>query len=176
MNKLDLTDEIYGDWEVLYEAEQRGCNRVWFCRCKCGIEKEVYQNALRSGESSRCIECYNLLKQQGTYTSKYGIEHIFYKPAAAILDRCYNTKHSRFKDWGGRGIKVYNKWLNSPSKIVEYLDTLWFKQFGHKDFSLYGINANQYSIDRINNDKDYTPGNLRFATKSEQQLNNRRTI
>ena len=75
----------------------------------------------------------------------------------AMKQRCNNPKSPRYKDYGGRGIKICKEWNND------------FAQF-YKDM---GIRPPDHSIDRIDNDGDYTPDNCRWATKS-QQIRNRR--
>lgn len=77
--------------------------------------------------------------------------------------RCYNKSHSRYKDWGGRNIKVCERWnKENPKGFENYF----------KDLELLGPRPDSsYTIDRINNDKDYFPDNIRWADKKEQRLN-----
>lgn len=71
--------------------------------------------------------------------------------------RCYNTQHPRYPDWGGRGVQVCERWRNS------------YEDF-EKDM---GYRPENTSLDRINNDGDYEPGNCRWATRSKQAFNSR---
>jgi len=87
-------------------------------------------------------------------------EHIHYRCWSNIVQRCYNENDANFKHYGGRGITMSNEFRNSSALFCAYLDSLpgW---------------APGMSIDRIDNDRGYERGNLRWATK-KQQANNRR--
>lgn len=73
-----------------------------------------------------------------------------------MKDRCLNSKHKAYKYYGGRGIKVCDRWLNSFENFI--LD------MGKKP-------APELSLERIENDGNYEPGNCRWATSKEQRLN-----
>lgn len=79
---------------------------------------------------------------------------------ANMKDRCYNPSSEDYKNYGGRGIKVCERWLNSFENFYE--------DMGEKPWSKL-----LYSLDRINNDGNYEPSNCRWATV-KQQVNNRR--
>ncbi len=87
-----------------------------------------------------------------------------YKKWASIKTRCYNENDHNYKKYGARDIKMHDSWLNNPAAFCEYIQGL--------DNYPVGFNHN-ITIDRINNDKDYEPGNLKWSTKSEQALNRR---
>jgi hypothetical protein len=87
-----------------------------------------------------------------------------YKTWAHMVQRCTNPKHKSFKDYGGRGIKVCKEWLHSFGNFLAYL----------KANNMYPKPAGT-SIDRPNNDGHYEPGNIRWATKSQQNYNQRRS-
>lgn len=79
-----------------------------------------------------------------------------------MMARCYNPKHSQYKDYGGRSIWVYWEWYDSPEHYVNYVREV----LGPKP-------SKSHTVDRIDNDEGYVPGNLRWASKKQQQ-NNRR--
>ncbi len=80
---------------------------------------------------------------------------------SAAIKRCTDPGHRFWKNYGGRGIKVHKKWIDRPELFIEYLSTLE----GHDDPELI--------LDREDNNGDYKPGNLRFVTKLESNLNRR---
>lgn len=89
------------------------------------------------------------------------INPIEYSAWQGIKSRCYNINNSRYKDYGGRGIIVCDRWLNNFSNFLEDL--------GKKP-------GNEYSLERINNDGNYCLENCKWATKKEQNNNKRDNI
>lgn len=161
--------DFYGNWTVIGGPKKGPYGRImWLCRCKCGKEKLVYEYSLNSGKSKGCRSCSNVGKRYERATSEFSrkFSHVspkvrekLRKAAWSAIDRCTNENHPRYADWGGRGIAV---WFSDKVSFFEYLLTL----DGHDDFSLV--------LDRIDNDKNYEPGNLRFVTKSESEKNRRK--
>ncbi len=83
----------------------------------------------------------------------------------AIKFRTSNPKSNSYDDYGARGIKMHEAWVNDPRAFIEYVSAL--PRFAERD--IIGL-----SLDRINNDGNYEPGNLRWATREEQYANSRR--
>lgn len=81
-----------------------------------------------------------------------------------MRSRCTNPNSTGYKNWGGRGIKVCDEWLNSFDAFYDYVSKL--PHFGEKGRQL----------DRINNDGNYEPNNVRWATRSEQMRNSRNCL
>lgn len=77
------------------------------------------------------------------------------------MNRCYNPSHQSYPNYGGRGIRVDMAW-HSVENYINYVD------------SVLGPCPTGYTLDRINNDASYGPGNVRWATHSEQALNRRK--
>lgn len=78
-----------------------------------------------------------------------------------MKDRCTNPNFAQHKDYGGRGIKVCDEWINSFIAYYNFVSKL----------PNYGVKG--YTLDRINNDKGYYPSNVKYSTWSEQQSNKR---
>jgi len=156
--KIDLTGQKFGRLTVISEAEKRGYERMWLCRCECGVEKEIMQDNLRGGHTQSC-GCFHK-EQVAKKASKHGMAndpiHILWR---SINDRCKPTnKHT--KDYYDRNIHVCDSWKNSFWSFY-----WWCKFSGYKK----GL-----QIDRKNNDKGYSPDNCRFVTNRQNSLNKRR--
>lgn len=157
---IDLTGQIFGRLKVLehFKIVDRSGKRVrtkWRCKCECGNITDVAGSSLRSGNTKSC-GC--LHKEKMSILKKiHGLRHSSeYYSWSAMRSRCSNPKNIRYKNYGGRGIKVCDEWLND---FVQY-----YKDMGPKP-------SPKHSIDRINNDGDYEPRNCRWATRNEQQRN-----
>lgn len=161
----------YGKWTVLKDlgtkqvGYYKGYNgkkyplrqRFLLVKCKCGKILERAFNSISSGASKGCNGCHIRIKQitHGlTYSAEYNIWH-------GMKQRCNNPNSGKFNDYGGRGIKVCKRWLNSFENF--------YKDMGKRP-------SKYHSIDRINNDGNYTPANCRWATKKQQQNNRRKSI
>jgi len=157
---IDLTGRRFGKLFVLgIAARVNGKRPMWICRCDCGRTKTILGNSIRSGKTKSCgcfIFSFNQLKvvHGMSKTSEY-------KTWGKMKDRCYNKNNDRYHDYGGRGIKVCDRWLESFENFL--LD------MGKKPTS-------RHSLDRVNNNEDYSPENCRWATGIEQARNKRKTL
>lgn len=128
----------------------------WECVCDCGKTHWCLQSNLRSGGTKSC-GC--LHKEQ---SSKRLLKHNMsnrpeYQAWACMKDRCYNRKSRDYRNWGGRGIRVYIEWYRS------------FEWFYHD----MGPRPDGCSLERVNNEGHYNPGNCKWATRLEQSRNRR---
>jgi len=158
--KFNLSKQVFGKLTALREAGRtKDLQVLWLCRCECGKTTKVRASSLKKGRTRSC-GCF---RREWTikHRTKHGYARVGMKgPEYTIwLDmrkRCYKAYSNVYKYYGGRGIKVCDRWLDSFENF--------FFDMGKKP-------TNKHSIGRINNDGDYEPLNCRWATQSEQ-LNN----
>lgn len=157
----DLTGKIFGRWTVLERKGRVKTQQMWLCRCECGTTKEISHTSLVCGKSLSC-GCYhkNEMKERQTThgMSKSRIYSIYYN----MKRRCNNPNDKRFKDYGGRGIKICKEWEESFTSFFQ-----WSALNGYDETK---------SIDRIDNDKGYSPDNCRWTTIEFQRNNKRNTV
>lgn len=132
----------------------------WVCECDCGACLNVVTQNLINGNTKTC-GCGKVerARQQGLKNRKHGLtKTIEYKTWVNMKGRCLNPKYENYPNYGGRGIRVCNRWLNSFE--------LFLKDMGPRP-------SPAHSIDRKDPDGDYEPDNCRWAT-IEEQCNNKR--
>ena len=156
----------FGYVEVLEKTNKRkNGNIIYKCKCyKCGkiINRTIPYLCMRKKRGYNNITCgcfdyhHNNLYKNGLSNTK--LLYIY----SNMKQRCYNKKTPGYKNYGGRGIKVCDEWLNSFENFYH-----WAIENGYQE---------DLTIDRINNDGNYEPSNCRWATKLEQVRNRRNTI
>ena len=144
--------------------------RCFNCRCDCGTEKLLITTDVINGRVKSCGCKHAELSRRasithGAYT--YGHPERLYKIYRSMIDRCYREKNPNFKNYGGRGIDVCDEWKENYISFK-----IWALQSG------YDVNKDrkEQSIDRIDNNKGYSPENCRWTTMSIQRKNQRPRI
>lgn len=154
----DLTGQTFGRLTVIEHAENHGKQTMWRCKCGCGVEKIVSAGALKSGNTQSC-GC--LAREKVT---KHGMYHnSVYKIWRGMLDRCENENSTFYDSYGGRGIKVCARWHDINNFYADVSILPHFNEPG-------------YSLDRIDNNGDYCPENVRWADKKTQNRNTRKNV
>lgn len=138
--------ERYGVTETRYV--------LWLCKCDCGNEVAIRGDHLRKGRRVSCGCKWK--KDNGDGRTK----HPLYGVWCGIKRRCKDKRRKDYKNYGGRGIKVCKEWIEDPFSFYN-----WAENNGYKE----GL-----TIDRIDVDGNYCPGNCRWVTRKENCRNTRR--
>lgn len=159
MKLIDLSGQRFGKLTAIQcvgrtEARQA----IWRCKCDCGNEKDVRASCLRNGDARSCGCLQRMVSKE--VNTKHGeahsrLHHIW----SSMKGRCHNPKSHAFEHYGARGIIVCDEWQ-------EYTN--------FRDWAIANGYTEGLSLDRIDNDKGYSPDNCRWTTMKEQS-NNRRS-
>jgi hypothetical protein len=147
----------FGRYVVIGNAENSASGETrWLCRCDCGTVKIVQRGDLRNGHTRSCgclrreIASVNSMTHGHSRSSEYAIWR-------GMFTRTTKTSSESFHNYGGRGIAVCDRWRKFENFLAD---------MGSRP-------SRRHSIDRINNDGNYEPGNCRWATPSQQSRNAR---
>ena len=157
---IDITGKRFGRLVAIGFSHKRGKAKYWECKCDCGKVKNIYLGNLRGGKIRSC-GCFKKeqISKQGRNNKIHGMrEKRIYHCWRAMRSRCENPNHEAFERYGGRGIAVCKSWRTAAIFFK------WALKNGYQD---------NLSIDRIDNDKGYSPGNCRWSTAMEQRHNRR---
>ena len=163
----DYRGRRFGRWAVLQLGVRIGNagQPYWRCRCDCGTVKEVQQYNLSAGQSPSCgcLSKERMRAMRTTHGETIGEKGERgrtkeYRAWSHIKSRCYNPKVPCYPRYGGRGIRVCDEWLGSF--------TAFLRNVGRAP-------SPKHSIDRVDNARGYEPGNVRWATATEQSRNRR---
>jgi hypothetical protein len=160
----ELTGQRFGRLTVICRVEPDRWGKAQFkCRCDCGKITQTSANELQRGGTKSC-GCY---KKEVTSKRQYrhgGSKSLFYDCWIQIKERCFKPKNKSFKHYGERGITMAPEWINDFQAFRDYVN----QNLGPRP-------SPKHSIDRIENYEGYFPGNLRWASPSQQQYNSRRS-
>jgi hypothetical protein len=153
---IDLTGKKFNKLTVIEFIGRKNNHSLFKCKCDCGNESIVYSNNLIRNHTTSC-GCFNIYSTINRSTTHNLRKHPLYVSWIGMRNRCYYEKHNRFKNYGGKGIKVFENWKND---FLEFYN--WAVNNGWEK----GL-----SIDRIDNNLDYCPTNCKFSTSKEQSRN-----
>lgn len=148
----NLSKRQFGYLRVIAPGPHQGRRTTWKCECACGTIAIVQTRYLLGGNTASC----------GCFRKKHGqSDSAEYRVWRHMIGRCHNPSDHSYGNYGGRGIIVCEEWRNSFR--------IFLRDVGARP-------SPKHSLDRINNDGPYAPNNVRWATKSEQLNNTRRTV
>lgn len=154
----DLTDQKFGRLTAIGGYDRSTGITYWDFQCECGTVKSIPARSVKSGRISSC-GCLKSDAMRERKTSHGMSNYPVYAVWSAMIARCTNPNSVSYMDYGGRGIKVCDRWLD-------------FQNF----FTDMGECPKGMSIDRKDVNGDYEPGNCRWATRHEQNMNRRNTM
>ena len=160
----DITGKRFGRLTAI-KCTRRGTRAagvtMWLCVCDCGREKITQAAHLVNGASKSC-GCLQREIAKKVNTTHGKRKTRLYEIFENMISRCYNPRCPAFADYGGRGITICNEWLNDRELFFK-----WSEENGYTD---------TLSIDRINNDKGYSPDNCKWANRQQQNHNRRSNV
>lgn len=162
MRVIDETGNRYGRLTVIERSSSVRGAAAWLCQCDCGNTTVVIGTLLRKEDGTRscgCLSVEHLVAMNSTHGHASSLNG--YSPTymswLAMRDRCYRPTTRSYEHYGGRGIRVCDRWRNSFENFLADM----------------GERPEGMTLDRIDSDGDYTPGNCRWADSITQRANQR---
>src|SRR5215207_628077 len=153
---IDRTGLRYGRLVVEALDGKRGRKFFWRCRCDCGRETVVAGDNLSGGtQSCGCLGMERRTASRLVHGERLSPEYVIW---CSIKQRCLNPRHPRYSDYGRRGITICDEWRDDFAAFLAHV--------GRRP-------ASHLTLDREDNNRGYEPGNMRWATRSQQVRNSR---
>lgn len=167
MGKIrDISGQRFGR---LHVVKMMGLNQhrrmLWLCECDCGNKNFIVTGGSLTGGSTKSCGCFKKEKQAESQMRHGMCGTKIYTTWKNMKSRCYNEKSSFYKDYGGRGIRICDEWLDKDNGFISFYN--WSMEVGYDE---------NLSIDRINVNGNYEPTNCRWATVDEQSNNKRNNV
>lgn len=155
----DLTGLKFGRLTVISVSCVKRGRYHWNCICECGGTLSVEGTRITSGNTSSCGCIFReiMVKRNTTHGKSRTRENLSWKNAK---QRCYNKNHPYYKNYGGRGIIMCDRWINSFTNFISDMGV---------------APSNKHTLERMDVNGNYEPSNCKWATYKEQARNTRRS-